>query len=606
MSGFAAIYNTDGAPVDQCILNKMRGFLASRGPDEQRVEILGPRRNVGLVHAAFHTTPEATLEHQPCTIDGTVWITGHLRIDARARLFKYLNSHDPSEAPATDAHLILRAYRAWGHNLVDRIIGDYSFVIWDDREQRFLAVRNHLGTRPLFYTRHGPTWIVSNTLNCIRLYPGTSDELDDVWIVNYLRQLRRADFETTVYRDIKRVPPGHLINVTPSGGNIRRYWQLEIGDPIYYKRREEYHQHFRSLAMTVIADRFRAGKAGVAMSGGLDSPSIVAFLLQLVGKDKNDILVNSTYFKKAVFDDEPDYVAIAAEYFGISVNMQCVDNMTYDPQWWRRSWVPPEPCIRVLSHAARDSSQPDPFDKIRVLFTGDGPDDALLYDDWKPYLRWLLKRKRLLEFGSAVYSRLAARPLSERFTQLWRIRKSVTDYRTDYRPEWIRSDVLAELHKSACLEPAEANISNDRHPWHPIAVWHWRAPTWQDWFDSCDPGFGGRLVEMVSPYIDLRMLKFLLSVPVIPWCHSKLLMRESLQGLLPEALLTRKKTPLSGDPWVAVMTQHPFPSIPIPQELARFVDVSKIPDRWGTSVEENRLLTKLMALQYWLSARDKT
>ena len=58
MSGFAAIWNTDGAPVDERLLVKMQDFLSSRGPDEQQLVILGSKKNVGLVHTAFHTSPE--------------------------------------------------------------------------------------------------------------------------------------------------------------------------------------------------------------------------------------------------------------------------------------------------------------------------------------------------------------------------------------------------------------------------------------------------------------------------------------------------------------------------------------------------------------------
>ena len=378
MSGFAAVWNTDGAPVDEALLMRMQNFLSSRGPDEQRLVILGAQKNVGLVHAAFQTTPESNREHQPCTIDGVAWLTGHVRIDAREQLSKDLRAHNLSQGAPTDAQMVLQAYQVWGRSFVDRIIGDYSFVIWDEREQRLFAVRDHLGTRPLFYAQAGQSWILSNTLDCVRLHPGVSGELDDIWIFNFLANVRRADFERTAYREIKRLPPGHVLDLIPTGGGVRKYWQLEVGEPIYYKRREEYLEHFRDLAKTTIRDRIRIGRVGVGMSGGLDSTSIVAFLLQLVGDKANDIVVNSTYFEKLIYDDERRYAAAAADHFGISINFQNLDSTVFDPQWWTRSWVPPEPSEGVLwQFVAMDPAQPDPFSKIRVVFVGHGPDDAL-------------------------------------------------------------------------------------------------------------------------------------------------------------------------------------------------------------------------------------
>jgi asparagine synthase (glutamine-hydrolysing) len=382
---------------------------------------------------------------------------------------------------------------------------------------------------------------------------------------------------------------------------------LEIGDPIFYRRREEYLEHFRDLAKTAIKDRVRIGsRIGIGMSGGLDSTTIVAFLLQLVANKANDIVVNSTYCEKLIYDDEPRYAAAAANYLGISINFQSVDSTIYDPQWWTRSWVPPEPSVSVLSRfVAMDPTQQDPFSKIRVLIVGHGPDDALSYVDWKPYLRWLLKTGRFIEFGSAVYSRLSAKPLAERFSRRWAKFRSRKALPISEKPVWLRHDLPDHRTSFGSVQSHEVNVSDKRHPWHPLAVGHFGSPMWQDYFDSYDPGFGGKLIEAVHPYLDIRMLQFLLSVPVIPWCHRKLLIRESMRGLLPEVVLARDKTTLADDPWVRAMVRHPCPSISKTPELSRYVDMSKIPSHWGADVQENRFMQKLFALQYWLAVRDR-
>jgi len=136
-----------------------------------------------------------------------------------------------------------------------------------------------------------------------------------------------------------------------------------------------------------------------------------------------------------------------------------------------------------------------------------------------------------------------------------------------------------------------------------MAVASFCSPVWQDYFDSFDPAIGGRLVEAVHPYLDVRMLQFLLSVPVIPWCHEKLLMRESMRGLLPELVLARKKTTLADDPWIKAMVQHSFPPISDTPELSQYVDISKIPKGWAADVEQNRLMRRVLALRHWLEWR---
>jgi asparagine synthase (glutamine-hydrolysing) len=606
MSGFAAVWNTDGAPIDEALLTKMKNFLSLRGPDEQRHVILGTQKNVGFVHAAFHTTPESNREHQPCTIDGVVWLSGHVRIDARQQLSKDLGAHNLSQGAPTDAQIILQAYQLWGRGLVDRIIGDYSFAIWDGREQRLFAVRDRFGTRPLFYARAGQSWILSNTLDCIRLHPEVSEELDDIWIFNYLAKEPGAGFERTVYHKIKRLPPGHVLDLIPADGAVRKYWQLEIGEPIYYNRREEYFEHFRSLAKTAIRDRIRNGRVGIGMSGGLDSASIVAFLLQLVG-DRANVLVHSTYFEKLIDDDERRYATAAANHLGISVDFQNLDSKAFDPHWWKRSSVSPEPSEGILSQfSMMDPAQPDPFSNIRVMFMGEGPDNALLYADWKPYLRWVFKTGRLIEFSSAVFSRLGGRPWGEIFSSFRAALRSPDSFPvSEERPAWLRHDALDDRTSSSGSQSHQLNKPDMRHPWHPMAVASFCSPVWQDYFESFDAGGAWRVMEAVHPYMDVRMVQYLLSVPVVPWCHSKLLVRESMRGLLPELVLARKKTSLVDDPWIKAMVQHPFPSISKTPELARYVNMSNIPGRWAADVAQNRMIRRFLAFQYWLAARNR-
>jgi asparagine synthase (glutamine-hydrolysing) len=314
-----------------------------------------------------------------------------------------------------------------------------------------------------------------------------------------------------------------------------------------------------------------------------------------VGDKANDIVVNSTYSEKLIYDDERRYAAAAADHFGISIKFQNLDSTFYDPQWWTRSSILPEPSEGVLSQfVAMDPTQPDEFSNIRVLLVGQGPDEALHYGDWKPYLRWLFKTGRFIKFGSAMYSRLSvARPLAKILSSLRVAFRSNEAPPVPEKLAWLRSGGV----------PHQLNIS-DKHPWRPTAVGSFGSPVWQDYLDSYDAGFAWRLIEAAHPYLDVRMLQFLLSIPVIPWCHRKLIMRESMRDLLPELVLARKKKTLSDDPWIKAMVAHPFPPISKTPELSRYVDMSKIPTGWAADVQQNRMIRKFLALQYWLQQRN--
>ena len=149
MSGFVAMVNLDGSPIDARLLHRMTEYLRFRGPDDCGVQIAGP---VGLGHALLRVTDESTHEHQPFTLDGRRWIVADARVDAREDLIATLRGcgQRPLHADAIDAELILCAYSAWGQDCAAHLLGDFAFAVWDGVERRLVCARDHLGVKPLF------------------------------------------------------------------------------------------------------------------------------------------------------------------------------------------------------------------------------------------------------------------------------------------------------------------------------------------------------------------------------------------------------------------------------------------------------------------------
>jgi asparagine synthetase B (glutamine-hydrolysing) len=116
MSGFVGIVNLDHAPIDEPRLRQMTACMAFRGPDAQYVWHDG---HVGFGHALLRSTCESAHERQLCSLDGKVWITADVRLDARPDLLHGLRGTGrevPEQTP--DVEVILHAYHAWGGNPV--------------------------------------------------------------------------------------------------------------------------------------------------------------------------------------------------------------------------------------------------------------------------------------------------------------------------------------------------------------------------------------------------------------------------------------------------------------------------------------------------------
>src|SRR6185295_3173591 len=129
-----------------------------------------------------------------------------------------------SRSTPNDAELILLAYDVWQERCLDHLIGDFAFAIWNKSTRTLFCARDRFGVKPFYYARVRDTFILSNTLNVIRLHPSIGDELNETAIADYLAFGLNQDLETTTFREIHRLPAGHTISTSNSSFIKRRYW----------------------------------------------------------------------------------------------------------------------------------------------------------------------------------------------------------------------------------------------------------------------------------------------------------------------------------------------------------------------------------------------
>src|SRR5665213_3142582 len=317
MSGIVGILHLDGAPVDPQLLQRLTDSLVFRGPDATGMWISDNNvRCVGFGHTLLKTTPESAFEHQPFTLDGSLWIVADARVDARTELIAELRAHgeDPCVS-VTDVELILRAYRVWGETCLEHLLGDFAFAIWDGPRRRLLCACDHLGVKPFYYAHLGPLFIFSNTLNCVRQHPGVSNRLNDLAIADFLLFEMNRDAATTSFADIERLPPAHLLDCHDGAISIRRYWSLPDSGPIHYRREAEYLEHFTELLDTAVADRLRTDSAAILMSGGLDSPTVAVSAQRVFARQgaSSGLRAYTRVFDHLIPDHERHYAGLVGK-----------------------------------------------------------------------------------------------------------------------------------------------------------------------------------------------------------------------------------------------------------------------------------------------------
>jgi asparagine synthase (glutamine-hydrolysing) len=598
MSGIVGVLNVDGTPLDDRLLPRLTTFLSFRGPDRQRCRLI--EAQVGLGHTLLASTDPSGGVEQPFTLDGRTWIVGDVRLDARNDLLAALAAapgHD-----ASDIELILRAYTQWGDRCVEHLLGDFTFALWDGSQQQLFCARDHLGVRPFYYAQCDRAFVFSNTLDCVRQHPAVSRELNDSTIADFLLFGVNQDPGATAFRDIRRLAPGHSITRSTTQTRSRCYWTLPIDEPLFFKSADEYSERFMELLRTSIRERLRTDRVGILMSGGIDSPTLAATALGVLREGSPGFALHAftSVYDRLIPDEERYYAGLVASHLDIPIHYDVRDDETSLMHWGRIAVHTPEPVDNPAAVAASNEFLGQAASTARVFLYGEGPDNALQYE-WRPFVSHLLSGRRVRVLARSVLLDLAV----HRRVPFWSSIKHKAiaggeqeEWREQF-PVWLDNDFAAR-HECKQRWDRSQQERPSPHPIRPAAFVGFGRTLWQSWFEDCDLAAGAANIELRHPYLDLRLLRYMLALPAMPWCRDKLILRRSMRASLPGKVLRRRKTALAGCPDLKRVEAAGFPELVPSPDLLRYVNPCKVPTAPRTAVELRAALRPL-GLNYWLN-----
>ncbi len=569
MSGIVGVLGLQGELPGGPLLQSLTQSLAFRGPDRQQSWVSD---RIGLGHALLTTSPQSSAEQQPLSLDGQLWVVADARLDARSELLSQLQSAG-HEAPkcAGDAELILRAYAAWGESCLHHFWGDFCFAIWDGNRRSLFCAHDQLAIKPFYYAATKRWLVFSNTLECIRMHPEVSSELNELGVADFLLFGSNQEPATTIFAAIHRLPPAHALTWRAGKLSVKRYWTPPVDEEIRYKHATEYEEQFRQLLHTAVKDRVRVGRATIAFSGGLDSTSVAAFARRL-GLD--ELRAVTVVYDEVMPDRERYYSGLAGEALGIPIEYLIADRYVTEVHREFPEIKSPQPDLNVPAALAADFYELASR-RSRILITGQGGDVGLFPSN--SHFRRLLGAGRLGRFlHDGVQYAISQRglpPVGLR-TMLKRRFGTVACQDGDcpgwLNPEFERRLRLQERWKEKRLPPAP-----HPHPHRPEAIAVLLAPSWQNFLEACDPGTTRTPLEQVHPYFDLRLLRFLFSIPPIPWTPDKFLTRSAMRDILPDTVRLRPKAPLVDDPSFIFVRKNREMFLKAPPNLAAYVDCPK-------------------------------
>ncbi|MGQ9670746.1 MAG: asparagine synthase (glutamine-hydrolyzing) [Desulfosoma sp.] len=413
MCGIAGIWHRDGSPVDAHLLVRMTRTLTHRGPDDEGYYLHGslwsPTQSTSreaaacafpLGHASLPdlnpspfpglgpprlrdvTRSSIALGHRRLSIidldagrqplaneDGTVWVAFNGEIYNFQNLRTELVGQGHVFRTRTDTEVIVHAYEEWGTDAVQRFRGMFAIALWDERKERLWLVRDRMGKKPLYYAQLGATIYFASEIKAILAALGDTPPLDETALSDYL-SLQYIPAPKTIYRNIRKLPPGHEALVSASSMTLRAYWDLSFEPSVSDHSEKEVADALYDLLQEAVRLRLVSDvPLGAFLSGGVDSSAVVALM---AASSQEPVITNTIAFDSKHYDEGPVARQVArhfhADHHEFQVTPQCwpmIDTLAwhYDEPFADPSAVP----TYYVSKMARRV--------VTVALSGDGGDE---------------------------------------------------------------------------------------------------------------------------------------------------------------------------------------------------------------------------------------
>ncbi|WP_017378582.1 lasso peptide isopeptide bond-forming cyclase [Paenisporosarcina sp. TG-14] len=274
-------------------------------------------------------TPESVQETLPFyDYERQMVITADAIIDNRQELFDLLPIEIVDRISLTDSQLILLSYQKWGEDCLKHLVGDFAFMIWDQRQQRLFGARDFSGSRTLYFHKNQETLAFCTLIEPLLALPYIEKKLNEQWLAEYLAisgMVDGVDSSITPYQNIEQLPPSHSISVMNNKVTLKRYSYITQGNRLKLKSDGEYVEAFQSVFQEAVTSRLRTHrKVGSQLSGGLDSGAVVGFAAKNLQSEKKLLHTFSyippddfkDYTPKYLVADERPFIKSTVEYVG--------------------------------------------------------------------------------------------------------------------------------------------------------------------------------------------------------------------------------------------------------------------------------------------------
>jgi len=294
------------------VLEKMTESLALRGPDETRywfhkhagfghkrlsvVDLEGGKQPMSKVKNGFTYT---------IVYNGELYNTEELR---HTLLQKGYQFHTTS-----DTEVLLTSYLEWQEDCVDHLNGIYAFGIWDEKKDQLFMSRDRLGVKPLFYYEENQQFIFGSEIKAILAHTDVKAEIDRDGLSEIFGLGPSRTPGHGLFKGVKELRAAHSLIFSRNGLNIWRYWNM-VSKP-HQDSVEETVAKVKELFVDAVQRQLVADvPVSTFLSGGVDSSAITAVAANYFRETERGTLAtfsidyegNDQHFKTSKFQPSSD------------------------------------------------------------------------------------------------------------------------------------------------------------------------------------------------------------------------------------------------------------------------------------------------------------
>jgi asparagine synthase (glutamine-hydrolysing) len=190
----------------------------------------------------------------------------------------------------SDTEVIVEAYKRWGDDCLARLNGMFAFAIFDRPKGTLFCARDRYGEKPFLYSAQPNRFVFASEYKALLQHPAISLDHDEWRLVRAAHNASTGlDAERqTVFDAIQQLLPGEAMEVDIATLRRRcwRYWRVTPGPVREVHDEREVFAEFRDLLIDSVRLRLRSDvPVGSCLSGGLDSSAIVCIVRRLLGDD---------------------------------------------------------------------------------------------------------------------------------------------------------------------------------------------------------------------------------------------------------------------------------------------------------------------------------